>query len=65
MTATHNDETADPTNIVIFGAAGDLTKRKLMPALIRMLEYGLLHNESRIIGVVNNRTEQVWLDLIR
>ncbi len=64
-TAEHNEETADPTNIVIFGAAGDLTKRKLMPALIRMLEYGLLHNESRIIGVVNNRTEQVWFDLIR
>ena len=65
MTNTeHNDETAEPTNIVIFGAAGDLTKRKLMPALIRMLEYGLLHSDSRIIGVVNNRTEQVWFDLI-
>ena len=64
-TAEHKEETADPTNIVIFGAAGDLTKRKLMPALIRMLEYGLLHTDSRIIGVVNNRTEQVWFDLIR
>ena len=58
-------ETADPTNIVIFGAAGDLTKRKLMPALVRMLDCGLVHPDSRIIGVVNNRTEEVWLNLIR
>jgi len=65
VTAEQNVEIADPTNIVIFGAAGDLSKRKLMPALIRMLEYGLLHSESRIIGVVNNRTEEVWFNLIR
>ena len=29
--------TAEPANIVIFGATGDLTKRKLMPALVRMM----------------------------
>ena len=50
VAAEQNKMTADPTNIVIFGAAGDLSKRKLMPALIRMLEYGLLHSDSRIIG---------------
>ncbi len=63
--ADRNIETADPTNIVIFGAAGDLTKRKLIPALVRMLDYGLVHTDSRIIGVVNNRTEEVWFNLIR
>ena len=57
-------ETAAPSNIVIFGAAGDLTKRKLMPALVRMTCCGLVHPQSRIIGVAN-RTEQVWFDLIR
>ena len=32
------DEEAEPTNIVIFDATGDLTKRKLIPALlIRLL----------------------------
>ncbi len=57
-------ETAAPSNIVILGAAGDLTKRKLMPALVRMTCCGLVHPQSRIIGVAN-RTEQVWFDLIR
>ena len=58
-------EMADPTNIVIFGATGDLTKRKLMPALITMIDCGLLHPDSRIIGVVNKRSEQEWLELVR
>ncbi len=58
-------EITEPTNIVIFGAAGDLTKRKLMPALITMIDCGLLHPDSRIIGVVNNRSEQEWLALLR
>lgn len=58
-------ETADPANIVIFGATGDLTKRKLMPSLVRMLRCGLVHPESRVIGVVNNRSEEEWLTLVR
>ena len=58
-------EMAEPTNIVIFGATGDLTKRKLLPALITMIDCGLLHPDSRIIGVVNKRTEQEWLELVR
>lgn len=56
---------ADPANIVIFGAAGDLTKRKLMPALYKMVHCGLVHPESKIIGIVNNRTDEVWLSLIK
>lgn len=63
--ANKNIETADPTNIVIFGAAGDLTKRKLIPALVRMIDCGLVHEDSRILGVVNNRTDEVWFNLIR
>ena len=65
-TATPNPgDITEPTNIVIFGATGDLTKRKLMPALITMIDCGLLHPDSRIIGVVNNRSEQEWLELVR
>lgn len=56
---------AEPTNIVIFGVTGDLSKRKLMPALVRMLCCGLVHNDSRIVGVVNNRSEEVWHNLVR
>ncbi|PCJ87414.1 MAG: glucose-6-phosphate dehydrogenase [Thiotrichaceae bacterium] len=55
-------EPTEPTNIVIFGAGGDLTKRKLVPALIKMLRCGLLHPQSKIIGVFKNRTKETWLD---
>jgi len=44
----------EPCVIVIFGATGDLTKRKLMPALCRLLGLGCL-DSVRIIGV--GRTE--------
>jgi glucose-6-phosphate 1-dehydrogenase len=64
VNAEHTVETAEPTNIVIFGATGDLTKRKLMPALVRMLDCELVHKDSRIIGLTHNRTEDEWLDLI-
>jgi len=65
VTADQKIKTAVPTNIVIFGVTGDLSKRKLMPALVRMLCSGLVHTDSKIIGVVNNRTEEVWLNLVR
>jgi len=55
-------EPTEPTNIVIFGAGGDLTKRKLIPSLIKMLRCGLLHPESRIIGVLKSRTHEAWLE---
>lgn len=53
---------AEPANIVIFGAGGDLTKRKLIPALVKMLRCRLLHPDSKIIGVLKGRTEQAWMD---
>lgn len=65
LTADQTIETAEPTNIVIFGVTGDLSKRKLMPALVRMLDCGLVHTDSKIIGVVNNRTEEEWMNLVR
>jgi glucose-6-phosphate 1-dehydrogenase len=55
-------EPTEPTNIVIFGAGGDLTRRKLIPALVKMLRCGLLHHKSKIIGVLKGRTKEVWLD---
>jgi len=41
---------AEPCVVVIFGATGDLTKRKLMPALCRLLAEGCL-DSVRILGV--------------
>jgi glucose-6-phosphate 1-dehydrogenase len=40
-----------PCAIVIFGAAGDLTKRKLMPAVYNLKANGLLPREFAIVGV--------------
>ena len=51
-----------PANIVIMGAAGDLTKRKLVPALVKMLRCGLLHSESKVIGVFKGRSKEEWLN---
>jgi len=41
----------EPTIIVIFGASGDLTKRKLLPALFHLEQNGLLPEEFAIVGV--------------
>ena len=42
---------ARPCAVVIFGAAGDLTKRKLLPALYNLKAHGLLPRELAIVGV--------------
>jgi glucose-6-phosphate 1-dehydrogenase len=39
-----------PNLLVIFGASGDLTRRKLIPALYHLFTRDLLHPDSRIIG---------------
>ena len=45
---------APPCVLVIFGAAGDLTKRLLMPALYNLMAAGLLDPGFRILGVDHN-----------
>ena len=41
----------EPGILVIFGASGDLTKRKLLPALFHLEQSGLLPANSAIVGV--------------
>src|SRR5215469_8709503 len=41
----------DPVIMVIFGASGDLTKRKLLPALYHLEQSGLLPKQFAIVGV--------------
>jgi glucose-6-phosphate 1-dehydrogenase len=43
-----------PTNIIIMGASGDLTSRKLIPALYRMYRKGRLPENSRIVGLARS-----------
>ena len=40
--------------MVIFGAAGDLTRRKLIPALYNLAKHNLLSREFAMIGVARN-----------
>ena len=40
----------DPCAVVIFGATGDLTRRKLMPGLFNLARQGLLPQCFRVIG---------------
>jgi glucose-6-phosphate 1-dehydrogenase len=42
---------ADPCILVIFGASGDLTRRKLIPALYNLAEDGLLPDAFAVLGV--------------
>jgi glucose-6-phosphate 1-dehydrogenase len=41
----------EPTVVVIFGASGDLTKRKLLPALFHLEQSNLLPKEFSVVGV--------------
>src|SRR5947209_13250230 len=43
--------TNPPCIMVIFGAAGDLTKRKLIPALYNLKHHNLLSDNFAVIGV--------------
>src|SRR5580700_3847253 len=45
------ERTPDPCIVVIFGASGDLTKRKLLPALYHLEQAGLLPEDFAVVGV--------------
>ena len=48
-------EIPNPCGLVIFGASGDLTKRKILPALYRLYKNGLLPENFFLLGT--SRTE--------
>lgn len=53
-------------SIVIFGASGDLTSRKLIPALFRLFHKKRLPEGSRIVGVSRSVFDhQQWRDSLR
>ncbi|HET9839551.1 MAG TPA: glucose-6-phosphate dehydrogenase, partial [Candidatus Angelobacter sp.] len=53
-TPTGAPRPAGPCVMVIFGATGDLTGRKLMPALYNLVKSRLLSDEFAIVGVSRN-----------
>jgi glucose-6-phosphate 1-dehydrogenase len=52
--------------IVIFGASGDLTSRKLIPAIYRLFQRKRLPEQTRIVGVARSSfTSENWRDQLR
>ena len=52
---------APPSIMVIFGAAGDLTKRLVVPALYNLVGARRLPDEFRIVGVdLASKTTEEW-----
>ena len=55
-----------PTVIVIFGSTGDLTKRKLIPALLNNYKKGRLPENTKIVGVGRREYDtQQYLDYLK
>lgn len=48
--ATHRDAVPDDHVIVLFGATGDLSARKLLPGFFELTEVGLMPRGYRIVG---------------
>ena len=54
------ERTPDPCIVVIFGASGDLTKRKLLPALYHLEQSGLLPEDFAVVGVARRPLEKTF-----
>ena len=60
-TAALPSRTAPAATLTIFGAAGDLTKRLVVPALYHLVRAGKLPDGFSIIGVdIADQTTEVW-----
>ena len=58
-----SDAGGQTTTIVIFGASGDLTRRKLIPSLFNLFRKGRLGPEVRIVGMArSDKTAQEFRD---
>ena len=56
----------DPCSIVIFGASGDLTSRKLIPAFYHIYKEGQMPPAFRIIGFARReKTDDSWRQELR
>jgi glucose-6-phosphate 1-dehydrogenase len=51
MAQTKSDGRVEPHLFVIIGGTGDLTQRKLLPALYHLSAQGHLHDRCRVLGV--------------
>lgn len=62
----HGKKTAEPCSIVIFGASGDLTARKLIPALYQLFLSKSLPSPISIVGFARReKTDDQWRGELR
>src|SRR5215218_8286074 len=54
---SHQLQTPDAQDMLIVGASGDLTRRKLLPALYNLFVANLLPAEGKIIGLARTRMD--------
>ena len=60
------EESVLPCDLVIFGVTGDLSRRKLLPALYHLEESGLLHPGTRVLGLSRSAFEHgAFLESVR
>ena len=59
-------KTASPCSIVIFGASGDLTARKLIPALYHLFKDKQMPSSFRVVGFARReKTDDSWRQELR
>ncbi|MCF7732661.1 MAG: glucose-6-phosphate dehydrogenase [Akkermansiaceae bacterium] len=57
----HHRRQVEVATVVIFGASGDLTSRKLIPALYQLYAGGQLPEDFRVIGFARrDKTDESW-----
>ncbi|HEU5124972.1 MAG TPA: glucose-6-phosphate dehydrogenase [Verrucomicrobiae bacterium] len=57
---------AEPCSIVIFGASGDLTARKLIPALYHLFKEKQMPSSFRVVGFARReKTDESWRQELR
>src|SRR6266849_5407512 len=56
-----NKRLPDPCIVVVFGASGDLTKRKLLPAIFHLKQAGLLPEEFAVVGVARRDLSETFV----
>lgn len=64
--AAESRKPAEPCSIVIFGASGDLTARKLIPALYHLFKERQMPSSFRVVGFARReKTDDLWRQELR
>lgn len=65
QTSRTAERAPDPCIVVVFGASGDLTKRKLLPALYHLEQDGLLPANFAVVGVARRPLQDEFVNDMR